>query len=158
MRDSDDARIVYADIIDHPHHQSETRPHMSLYDRAAQFSAFDALAGYSDMITEEARLTDSEIILDDNAIEILNHKLSLIAEYIESGQHPTVTFTVFVPDQSKSGGKYEQITETVKRVDMLEQKVILAKKRENSRINMTIDFCRIIAAHGEVLERFDTEQ
>ena len=36
----EDAREVYADIIDHPHWQSPTRPHMSLYDRAAQFSPF----------------------------------------------------------------------------------------------------------------------
>ena len=27
----------YADIRLLPHHQSDTRPHMSLYDRAAQF-------------------------------------------------------------------------------------------------------------------------
>lgn len=33
-----DPRDVYADIIDLPHHQSPTRPHMSLYDRAAQIS------------------------------------------------------------------------------------------------------------------------
>lgn len=85
MREAEEPRIVYADIIDHPHHQSETRPHMSLYDRAAQFSAFDAFAGYSDMIAEEARLTDSEIILNDNAIEILNQKLCLITDAIKKG-------------------------------------------------------------------------
>jgi hypothetical protein len=49
-----DARIVYADIIDLPRHQSATRPHMSLYDRAAQFAPFAALSGYDEMITEEA--------------------------------------------------------------------------------------------------------
>ena len=127
MKPSEVPRVVYADIIDHPHHQSETRPHMSLYDRAAQFSAFDALAGYSDMIAEEERLTDRQIILDENAIEVLNHKLCLIAEAIENGQHPTVTFTVFVPDPLKAGGKYEEITEAVKRIDMIERKVILGK-------------------------------
>ena len=50
-----DPRIVYADIIDLPHHQSSTRPHMSLYDRAAQFASFAALTGYDDMVKEEAR-------------------------------------------------------------------------------------------------------
>ena len=54
-----DARIVYSDIIDMPHHQSETHPHMSLYDRAAQFAPFAALTGYEDMINEEARNVNS---------------------------------------------------------------------------------------------------
>ena len=56
-----DPRIVYADIIDLPHHQSPTRPHMSLYDRAAQFAPFAALTGYDDMIVEEVRETDTRV-------------------------------------------------------------------------------------------------
>ena len=48
-------RIVYADIIDLPHHEPVTRPRMTLQNRAAQFSAFDALAGFSDMIAEKTR-------------------------------------------------------------------------------------------------------
>lgn len=56
-----DPRIVYADIIDLPHHQSSTHPHMSLYDRAAQFAPFAALTGYDDMITEEARKINEDI-------------------------------------------------------------------------------------------------
>ncbi len=50
-----DPKIVYADIIDMPHHQSLAHPHMSLYDRAAQFAPFAALTGYEDMINEEAK-------------------------------------------------------------------------------------------------------
>lgn len=45
---------------------------MSLYDFAVRFSVFDALAGYSDVITEEARPTNCEIVLDENAIQLLN--------------------------------------------------------------------------------------
>ncbi len=55
-----DPRIVYADIINMPHHQSTKHPHMSLHDRAAQFSPFAALSGYEDMIDEEARLTQEQ--------------------------------------------------------------------------------------------------
>ena len=113
MKASEDPRIVYADIIDHPHHQSQSRAHMSLYDRAAQFSAFDALAGYSDMIVEEARLTENEAVLDENAIELLNQKLSLISDALANGSHPVITFLVFVPDQLKDGGKYTEITESL---------------------------------------------
>ena len=56
-----DARKVYADIIDLPHWQSPTRPHMSLYDRSAQFASYKALSGYEDMVAEEAWLTDSRL-------------------------------------------------------------------------------------------------
>ena len=49
-----DPAIVYADIIDHPHWQSPTRPRMSLHDRAAQFAPFAALTGYEDLIERTA--------------------------------------------------------------------------------------------------------
>ncbi len=45
----------YGDIIDLPHHQSSTRPHMELSARAAQFSPFAALTGYEDTLQEEAK-------------------------------------------------------------------------------------------------------
>ena len=155
MKPSEDPKVVYADIIHHPHHQSETRAHMSLYDRAAQFSAFDALAGYSDMITEEARLTDSELVLDENAIELLNQKLSLIADVIEDGHHPIITFTVFVPDQLKTGGRYEDRTETVKKIDPIEQKIVLEKKNEDTGINLSLEISKIAAIHGDLVDYMD---
>jgi len=48
----------YDDIIYLPHHQSKVHPHMSMEERAAQFSPFAALTGYGDAIdqsTEEAQ-------------------------------------------------------------------------------------------------------
>ena len=50
-----DPRIVYADIIDLPHHQSEKRKHMSLHDRAAQFAPFAALVGFEDILRKVAK-------------------------------------------------------------------------------------------------------
>lgn len=57
------AQLANVDIllIDLPHHQSATRPHMSLYDRAAQFAPFAALTGYDDMVKEEARYVGQQI-------------------------------------------------------------------------------------------------
>ena len=98
------AREVYADIIDLPHHQSKTRPHMSLYDRAAQFSPFAALTGYDDMVREEARLTDQKIELGEQDLDLLNQKMNLIAELIEEGRNPEITAIFFVPDKRKDGG------------------------------------------------------
>ena len=47
----------YEKIIRLPHKQSDTRKHMSLHDRAAQFAPFAALTGYEASIKEESRLT-----------------------------------------------------------------------------------------------------
>ena len=79
-----DPRIVYADIIDLPHHQSETHPHMSLYDRSAQFSSYKALSGYEDMIAEEARLTGKKIELEGRELDLLNQK-----HYFSFGAYPS---------------------------------------------------------------------
>ena len=59
----------YDDIINLPHHVSSTRPHMSIEERAAQFSPFAALTGHEDAIKETARQTEREIILDENELE-----------------------------------------------------------------------------------------
>ncbi|MBQ6610136.1 MAG: hypothetical protein IJH70_06860 [Oscillospiraceae bacterium] len=155
MKASEDPRIVYADIIDHPHHQSQSRAHMSLYDRAAQFSAFDALAGYSDMIVEEARLTENEAVLDENAIDLLNQKLSLISDALANGSHPVITFLVFVPDQLKDGGKYTEITDSVKMIDAVGKKVVLEQKENRSGINKAIDIPKIVSIRGELVDFMD---
>lgn len=43
----------YDDIIDKPYVKSKLRAHMSIKDRAAQFSAFAALTGYEDAIDKK---------------------------------------------------------------------------------------------------------
>lgn len=48
----------YEDIISLPHHVSDTRPHMPVSDRAAQFSPFAALTGHEEAIQEKARLNE----------------------------------------------------------------------------------------------------
>ena len=145
-------RDVYPDIIDHPHWQSPTRPHMSLYDRAAQFASFDALAGYSDMIAEEERMTDPEIHPEEWELERLNRKLNLIADLADAGMHPEITFTVFIPDARKDGGKYVELRDTVKKIDPIAQKVVLLSTEGYGRRNRTIDFSRIIEIHGDLVD------
>ena len=148
-------RDVYPDIIDHPHWQSPTRPHMSLYDRAAQFSAFDALAGYTDMVREEQRITDAQTELSESALEKLNQKLTLIADVIADGHHPSLTFTVFKPDEHKAGGAYTEITDAVKNVDTVTRKIILMSTEGYGKINKTIDFDKIIRTTGDLVDYMD---
>ena len=147
-------RDVYPDIIDHPHWQSPVRPHMSLYDRAAQFSSFDALAGYSDMIREEQRVTDAQIHPEGYELEVLNQKFSLIADALRSGRHPELSFSVFVPDEHKAGGRYETVFGSVKKIDPVAGKVILTSTGAEDRgsTNRIIAMDRIIAIHGEQVD------
>ena len=94
-----DPREVYADIIGHPHHVSDHHPAMSLYDRAAQFSAYKALSGYEDMVNEEARTVDQMMEPGEDQVSELNAQLQALTP----GTAAVITF--FVPDPLKAGGK-----------------------------------------------------
>lgn len=131
----------YDDIINLPHHQSQTRVHMSLYDRAAQFSPFSALTGYDDAVKESARLTDQKHELSDEAISQLNAKLMFIKEQIKN--QPEITVTYFVPDEKKDGGSYITEKSAVKRIDDFERVIILKN-------NAKIPFDNISDIEGEI--------
>ena len=51
----------YGDILNLPHHVSETHPPMPIADRAAQFAPFAALTGYKGAIEETERLAEKKI-------------------------------------------------------------------------------------------------
>ena len=150
-----DPRVVYADIIDLPHWQSPTRPHMSLHDRAAQFAPFAALSGYDEMVTEEARLTDEQTILSETVLDVLDRKLRLLSEAIEEGQKPVCTITHFVQDALKAGGRYATVTEAVRKIDFFERKLILAKKAGRAGMYVTIDLDAILDMTGPLFEHSD---
>lgn len=121
----DDPRVVYADIIDLPHHQSEKRKHMSLHDRAAQFAPFAALVGYDEMVDEEARLTDRQINPGESDLDRLDRIFRSLSARLSAGQRPEISVLVFVPDARKAGGRYETVTGRAKRLDPAEKKLIL---------------------------------
>ena len=150
-----DPSIIYADIIDHPHWQSPTRPHMSLYDRAAQFAPFAALTGYDDMVSEEARLVDNKIELGDTELEKLNQKLILINDVIRDGLHPTVSITYFVPDPLKAGGKYDTVEDQIKNVDTVKSKLVLMRTEGYGHMNVEIDLRDILEIRGELVDYLD---
>lgn len=62
----------YDEIINLPHHQSSTRPHISMHKRAAQFAPFAALSGHSDMIQEEKELTEQRVAQEEAGEKILD--------------------------------------------------------------------------------------
>ena len=158
MEPSEDPKVVYADILYHPHHRSEKRAHMPLKDRAAQFSAYDALAGFFDMIDEEERITEEETELDENARELLNRKLQRIEELIEAGKMPKVSFTVYVPDERKTGGSYQEINESVRQIDMTRQCIVLNRREGRGGLYATLEIGRVMAIRGDAVDRFEIEE
>lgn len=134
----------YDDIINLPHHISKKHPQMTLEARAAQFAPFAALTGYEDAINETARQTSEKIELDDEAKEILDNKIQIIKEQIQT--KPIITFKYFKPDLKKDGGQYVKATGIVKKIDEYEQKIILENKIEipiRQIISITSDTIKI---------------
>ena len=62
-----------------------------------------------------------------------------------------------MPDKRKDGGRYVEITDVVKRVDMVEKKVILDSTEGYGRVNKTIEIERIITISGEIIGTLDIE-
>lgn len=113
----------YEDILEHPRPISAKRARMPMIDRAAQFAPFAALSGYEAVIRETARLTEEYVELDESVKSILNEKLQLLMEQIDTA--PVVTITFFQPDERKKGGAYVKITGAVKKIDPYAQAIML---------------------------------
>ena len=105
----------YDDIIDTEYPFKLRHVRMSTSDRAAQFSAFQALSGFEAAIQETARSTDEQVELDESLKEALDTKLRYIRK--KSYAQPLIQIVYFVPDAKKDGGKYMTVWEIVKRID-----------------------------------------
>ena len=97
-------RADFQAILYHPHHVSTKRSPMSKSSRAAKFSAFKALEGHEDMISEEGRLTDSIKELTEDEARTLNETLQILLEH--EYEEIKVKVRYFKPDNKKSGGMY----------------------------------------------------
>ena len=118
----------YADIIDLPHHVSKDRPHLSMHQRAAQFSPFAALVGYDEVIEETRRQTDLKRELDETEKAELDRKLSVIAAHLT--ERPIVVIEYFVPDKTKAGGEYVVKSSTVVKILPVQKKLVLSDRTE----------------------------
>ena len=83
---------------------SKRHKHMSLYERSAMFSAYQALEGYMDSVKETERLTNKRIELTEEEKEIINNKILYLFNNDLEGN-----FIYFVKDSRKSGGSYQEI-------------------------------------------------
>ena len=112
----------YSDIINLSRPVSK-RPRMSLEQRSAQFAPFAALTGYEGQVKETARLTNKKIEINEELKEILNKKIQLIQKKIK--EQPQIEITYFIPDSKKDGGKYEIICNTIQKIDMYTNEIIM---------------------------------
>ena len=159
----------YDDIIDLPHPVSEKHPHMSMYDRAAQFSPFDALTGYSESIDETARTTDRRLELSDEDKAVLDGKLSELERLCakarsarfygnEDACFPKITVTYFVPDKElhrrsrKTGGSFLKYTGTARTADTLQGFLVFENESGPDRPPFRIPLRDICDISGEVFK------
>ena len=76
--------------------------------------------GHGAAIRETARLTDRKIELTEDEKAVLDDKLSLL---LDTGGE--AIFTYFLPDEKKDGGAYVTVAGSIKKLDLLEHRVIL---------------------------------
>lgn len=136
----------YDDIINLPHFISKKHPQMTIESRSAQFAPFAALTGYEEAVKETARLTDRRIEIDEGLKNILNNKLQYILENINL--KPEITFTYFIYDKKKSGGRYVEKKGIVKKIDLVNQSIIL-----NDKTNINIE--EIININGNLFKNIE---
>ena len=147
-------KTPYAEILTLPHHKAANRPHMSMHDRAAQFSPFAALTGFDGVITETGRMTDQKIELSESQMTLLNQKLNLIDDAIQDGYHPMVTAVYFVPDAKKEGGSYQEYTGKVRQVDSAERKLVfLADNNRSAGKEISIE--DVLEIHDDLVDYMD---
>ena len=115
----------YKDIINMPHHVSKTHPQMSLEARSAQFAPFAALVGYGDVKSVNAK-DAVKIEIDEEVKKILDEKIRIIKSKLS--ESVTASFTYFIPDEKKSGGKYITVKGIVKKIN--DTSIILEDKTE----------------------------
>ncbi len=113
----------YDDIIHLPRPVSKKHPPMPMNKRAAQFLPFAALTGFEGEIAETVRLTQAAPELEEDALMALDGQLSLLRQRLSD--QPEVTVTCFVPDEKKTGGHYETLTGSVRRLDEAGRALIL---------------------------------
>ena len=146
MKEDNKDKHQYDDIINLQHYVSSNREHMSVLDRAAQFSPFAAVVGYDGAIKETARLTDHRIELDEAEKTILDEKLRIVQEQLSRQQEIELVF--FRPDEMKSGGAYILVRGTVKKIEGYERAVVM---QDGTRIPIE----EIIDITGEMFQTED---
>lgn len=109
-------RSPYEDILHLPRHVSAVHPQMSREERAAQFAPFAALTGHDAALRETRRLTHRKVELSEDEKMVLDERQQELLRLLAQGR-PEVEVTYFVPDERKSGGSYQTVRKSLRRID-----------------------------------------
>lgn len=118
----------YDNIINLPHYELKNHRRMSMDSRAAQFSPFAALTGYSEAVKETARLTNNKRDISEDMKSIIDMKLQIIGENIKG--RPEINVLYFEADKRKNGGEYIEYSGNVKRIDTVEEVMIFTTNKK----------------------------
>ena len=106
----------YSDIINLSRPESKNRNHMSILNRAAQFTPFAALTGYAAAVSETGRLTEKKHQLSSDEGGGGGGGINFL---IENEINENIKIKYFKKDERKSGGKYLEIEDQFKKFDDL---------------------------------------
>ena len=134
----------YDDILNLPHPESSKHPRMSRINRAAQFSPFSALTGYSDALQETERLTSHKRVLSEEEQEKLDRKFKMLK--VKIAQHPVITVEYYKTDEKKEGGAYQKVTGSAEKI--LEDNRLLIM--QGDRVIPLDDICDF---YGEIFDK-----
>ena len=115
----------YNDIIKLPHYELRNHIRMSIENRSSQFAPFSALTGFSEEVIEAARLVDKKKIMTEEEKRILDIKINLVENNINSN----IEVIYFVPDIKKSGGHYSTYKSRVRIIDRANRVLIFIDKK-----------------------------
>lgn len=108
----------YADIMQHPRHMLQHHQPMRSSGRAAQFSAFAALTGFDEELSETARLTSPRATMSEDELAALDTAFQQML--VQAAEQPAVTLICFQPDTRKAGGAYVTCTGRFRHYDPAE--------------------------------------
>ena len=105
----------YRELLQLPHHRSQTHSPMPRRDRAAQFAPFAALTGFDAQLRETERQTQAQAEPNEDALQELDQSLHTLFACVHT--QPAVQVRWFVPDAKKSGGAYKAAAGRVLQLD-----------------------------------------
>ena len=113
----------YRELLQLPHHRSQTHASMPRRDRAAQFAPFAALTGFDAQLRETERQTQAQAEPNEDALQELDQSLHTLFACVHT--QPAVQVRWFVPDAKKSGGAYKTAAGRVLQLDRNQSLLVL---------------------------------